>query len=144
MANIPQNTATKSNFSQYVQRSNVGFLQLAIGLHDRQCHFQSTGLRRLKAESVSIVFAGHVPGKRVETVRPPEAGSVVLIEGENLLRQFLGGARFDGEVAVEDVVDLGSVLHEVAVSEAAIADAVAHDEMVRAVNRQPAVVAVPD
>ena len=50
----------------------------------------------------------------------------------------------DGQVAVEDVVDLGAVFQEEAVADALVADAVADDEVVRAVDREPAVVAVPD
>ena len=58
--------------------------------------------------------------------------------------QLLRDVRLDGEVAVQDVVDLGAVLQEEPVPDRLVADAVAHDQVVRAVDRDPAVAAVPD
>lgn len=52
--------------------------------------------------------------------------------------------RADGQVAVEDVVNLRAVFEEEAVADAAEADVVAGHEVVRAVDREPPVLAVPD
>ena len=64
--------------------------------------------------------------------------------GSTCLGSGLPRQRLHGEVAVEDVVDLGAVLEEEAVADALVADAVADDQVVGAVDGEPAVVAVPD
>ena len=71
-------------------------------------------------------------------------GPLVLVEREDLVRELLRDVRLHGEVAVEDVVDLGAVLQEEPVPDRLIADAVADDQVVRAVDGDPAVAAVPD
>ena len=45
---------------------------------------------------------------------------------------------------IEDVVDLSAVFEEIAVADALVADVIADHEVVGAVNRDPAVVAIPD
>src|SRR5439155_14355894 len=83
-------------------------------------------------------------GEGVEAVGPPEAGAVIGVERQGLVLEALAAAGTDGQVAIEHVVDFGAVLEKEAVAEALVADAIAHDEVVRAVDGKPAVVAVPD
>src|SRR5262249_32262210 len=100
--------------------------------------------RRLEAVAVQVVLGGDVAREGVEAVRPPEAGALVRIEGQYLLGQRLAVPRRDGEVAVEDIVDLGPVFEEEAGAEAPVADAVADHQVVGAVDCQPAIATVPD
>ena len=116
------------------QRANVGRLRLAVRVLDRQRHFESTRFGRFKAIAIAVVFTRDIPRERVEAVGPPETGSVVLIERQHLLRQFLAVHCLDCKVAVQDVVHFGPIFHEVPVADAAIADAISHDEIVRPVN----------
>src|SRR5262249_41641381 len=80
----------------------------------------------------------------VVAVGPPEAGAVVLVERDDLLGQRLGIEGLHGQVAVEEVEDLGAVFEEEAVAQAAVADAIADDEVVGAVDGEPAIAAIPD
>ena len=91
----------------------------------------------------NTVIGRDVAGEGVEAVGPPEAGAVVVVEAEDLLGQRLARSGADGQVAVEDVVDLGAVLEEEAVPHAPLADVVADDQVIGAVNRQPAIVDCP-
>ncbi len=63
--------------------------------------------------------------------------------GRTCLGSGLPCVGLHGEVAVEDVVDLGAVLQEEAVADALVADAVADDEVVGAVDGEPAIVRCP-
>ena len=126
------------------QRSDVGRLAGAVGLADREDELQGAARGGLVAEPVPVALGGHVAGERVEAARPPEPGPLVLVERQDLLGQPLRGGRPDGEVAVEHVVHLGAVFEEEPVPGAPVADVVTDDEVVGAVDREPAVAAVPD
>src|SRR5262249_58135652 len=77
-------------------------------------------------------------------IGPPEGGPVVGIEGQHLLGQPLTAIGLHAEVAIEQIVDLGGILQEEAVAEALVADAVADDEEMRAVDGYPAIVRIDD
>ena len=96
------------------------------------------------AIAVCVVFAGHVPHEGVAAVGPPEAGAVVLIERQRLPGQRLGAIGLHGEIAVEQIVDLGAVFHEEPVPGAAVTDAIADDEIFGAVDRHPAIARIDD
>ena len=100
----------------------------------------------MRVEPVAVLGAldGHVPGEAVLAVRPPEPGPSVEVEGDLLVLLRLAGQDQRREVVVEDVVDLGAALEEIAVADALVAHVVADHEGVGAVDRDPAVVAVPD
>src|SRR6516165_9408107 len=126
------------------QSADVDLPPDAIPLQHAHRQVDAAGRRRLEAVAVSFVLAGDVAGECVEAVGPPEAGSLILVERQRLSRQRLPGERLHGEVAVEDVVDLRPVFQEEPVPNTPVADAVPHDKIVRAVDRDPAVAAVPD
>ena len=126
------------------QRANVHLAELAVRLLDFQQRIEVGRLHRLEEVPVLIAVAGHIAGEGIEGIGPPEAGPIVLVERQDLFGQRIGRQCLTGQVAVQDVVDLGAVLHEKAVPQAAIADAVADDQVIGAVNGQPAVAAVPD
>src|ERR1051325_3539715 len=121
------------------QRADVRLLAASIWLHHRQLWIEVRRLRRLEKVAVLVAVAGDVAREAVEAVRPPEAGAVIAVEGHDLFGQRGGSASLHGEVAVQRVVDLSAVFEEEAVALAAVADAVADDEVVGAVDRQPAV-----
>src|SRR5262249_14537040 len=126
------------------QFADVDLLALTVGLQDRQDGVEVLRLWRLEEVAVLVALGGDVAGEAVEGVGPPEAGAVVLVERQDLFREWFGDVSLHGEVAVEDVEDLGAVLEEEAVALGLVADAVADDEVVGAVDGQPAVVAVVD
>src|SRR5262249_50759258 len=126
------------------QRADVHLLAAAVGLLHEQRRVEAGGLRRLEEVAVLVPLASPVARKRVEAVGPPEAGAVVLVERQHLVGQRLTDKRLHGQVAVEDVEDLGAVFQEEAVADALVADTIADDEVVGAVDRKPAVAAVPD
>src|SRR5437870_13663927 len=126
------------------QRADVDPLHVAVGLLDFELELEPARRRGFVAETVLIVLGGDVAGEGVEAVGPPETGAVVGIERQSLVLEALAAAGADGEVAIEHVVDFGAVLEKEAVAEALVADAIADDEVVGAVDGKPAVVAVPD
>src|SRR5262249_34929745 len=91
-----------------------------------------------------VTLTGDVACERVQAVGPPETGAVVMVEGNRLLRKRFGSKGLHREVAVEDVADLGAVLQEEAMALAAVADAIANHQVIRAVDGQPAIAAVPN
>src|SRR5262249_13089613 len=121
------------------QRADIDLAEAAVGLLHAEDQLQGAGGGGLVAEAVLVVLGGDVAGEGVEAVGPPEAGPVVAVEREDLLGEGLAAAGADGEVAVQDVEDLCAVLHEEAVADAPVADAVADDEVVGAVDGEPAV-----
>src|SRR5262249_5603092 len=122
------------------ERADIDLLPAAVRLLDRQNEL----FHGLVPEAVDAVFDGDIAGEGVETVGPPKAGAVVVIESKRLFRQGSGRAGADGQVPVKDVVDLGAVFQEVAVALAPVADIIANNQIIRAVDGQPAVGAVPD
>ena len=94
--------------------------------------------------AVAVVLAGDVAGERVAAVGPPEAGAVVGVERQDLLGQGHGAEGLHGQVAVEHVALLGGVFEEEAVAARLVADAIANQQVVGAVDRDPAVVRIPD
>ena len=98
----------------------------------------------LEVEAVAVVLARDIARERVAPVRPPEARAVVWVERQHLLRQPLRAEGLHGEVAVEDVPLLGRVFEKEAVAARPVADAIAHEQMVGAVDGDPAVVRIPD
>ena len=100
--------------------------------------------RRLELVAVAVALDRHVPRERVAAVGPPEPRAPVVVERQHLARERLAGERLDGQVAVEDVVDLGAILEEEPVTDRLVADAVADDQVVGPVDRDPAVAAVPE
>ena len=96
------------------------------------------------AVAVFVVFAGDVARESIAPVGPPEAGAVVGIKGQDLFRQAFSLVSLHGEIAVEHVVLLGGVLEEIAVADGLVTDVVAHHEEVGAVNREPAIVRIPN
>src|SRR5262249_50851394 len=111
---------------------------------DGQSQLEGARLRRLEAEAVTIILAGDVAGEGIQAVGPPEACSFVLIEGERLPGQRLSQEGLHGQIAIQDVINLRAILQVVPVPDALVADAVAHHQVVRAVDSKPAVATVPD
>ena len=73
----------------------------------------------LVAEAVLVALDGDVAHERVAAVGPPEARPFVAIERESLAGQRRPCARLHGQVAVQDVVDLGAVFEEKTVADRA-------------------------
>src|SRR5262249_3166951 len=126
------------------QRADIDEFLRPVGLLHVHGQLEGAGLRRLETKAVVVVFGGDVAGAGVEAVGPPKAGAVVGVEWQHLLGQTLRADGADGEVAVEDVEDLGAVFEEEAMAETLVADAVADHEVIGAMDGQPAIVAVPD
>ena len=120
------------------------FLVGSVRLADGEGAIETAGHLAVVAVAVFVVFGGDVSDEGVFAVRPPEAGAVVGIEGQRLIFHLRAAEGADGEVAVEDVVDLGAVFEEEAVADGAEADAVADDHVLGAVDRDPAVVGIDD
>src|SRR5262249_48969063 len=116
-------------------RADVDLPEAAVRLLDAQVRVEAAPLGRLEAEAVLAALGGDIAREGVPAVGPPEAGAVVGVEGQHLLGEPIGPSGGDGEIAVEDVEDLGAVLEEVAVAEALVTDAIADDEVVGAVDR---------
>src|SRR5207237_9753285 len=110
----------------------------------RQGQIEVLGRRRLKMEAVVVALDGHVSGKSVSAVGPPKAGAVILVERQLLLGQRLALKGLHREVALEDVAGLRTVLQKVAVPDRLKTHAIADDEVIGAVDRDPAVTAIPD
>jgi hypothetical protein len=115
----------------------------AVGHQDRQ-RLSKRLVLHVVAVAVLVVLAGDVARQRVAAVGPPEGRAVVGIERQHLVGQRPAAIRLHAEVAVEQVVDLGAVFQEVAVADALVADAVADHQVLRAVDRDPAVVRIDD
>ena len=124
-------------------RTSIGLLA-AVGHQDRQHGVEGLGLLDVVAVAVFLVLASGVAGEGVAAVGPPEGRAVVGIEGQHLLGQPLAVVGLHAEVAVEQVIDFGGVLQEEAVADALVADTVADDEEVRAVDGHPAIVRIDD
>ena len=75
--------------------------------------------RRLRVADLG----GHVAREAVAAVGPPEAGASVVVERQHLVGKRIALPGPDGEIAIEDVEDLGAVLHEEAVADALVAAA---------------------
>ena len=117
----------------------------AVGLQDREGQAGLAVRRGLEAEAVAVVLAGDVAGEACSGCWPTRSPAPSFwSNGRTCSGSGFADVRLHGEVAVEDVVDLGAVLEEEAVADALVADAVADDQVVRAVDRDPAVAAVPD
>ena len=89
-----------------------------VGPLDREHQVRARALRCVEAIAVAVALHRDVAGERVAAVGPPEPRALVLVERQDLVRQRLADERLDGEVAVEDVVDLGAVLEEEPVADA--------------------------
>src|SRR5207244_10886352 len=126
------------------QRADVHRLNAAVRLQDGTGQVEVLGRRRLEMEAVVVALDSHVAGKSVSAVGPPKAGAVVLVERQLLLGQRLAVKGLHREVAVEDVEGLRTVLQEVAVPDRLKTHAIADDEVMGAVDRDPAVAAIPD
>src|SRR3954447_20716661 len=124
------------------QRSNIDLLWLAVGLQHVKHGIEIGRLRRLEEIAVFIALARRVPSERVVAVGPPEARAVVLVVRQHLLRQRLADEGLHREVVIEHVEHLSAVLEEEPVADALIADAVADDQIIGAVDRDPAIAAV--
>ena len=95
-------------------------------------------------EAIVIVLTRDVAGESVPPIRPPKACAVVGIERENLLWQGHIAKGLHGEIAVQHVPLLGRVFEEKAVPARLVADAIPDEQMVGAVDGDPAVVRIPD
>jgi hypothetical protein len=126
------------------QCPGIGIFARAVGLPDREEQFQGARGGGLVTEAIMVAFRGNVSRERIQTAGPPEPRALVLVEGKNLLGQFLGGLRTNCQIAIEDVVNFRSVFQKEAVSDAAITNVISSDEVIRAMNGEPAVMAVPD
>ena len=80
----------------------------------------------------------------LQAVGPPEAGPFVGVERQSLFRQPLARVGLHGQIVIEHVVGFGAVFQKEAVPDALVADAIADDQIIRAVNRQPAIGAIPN
>ena len=126
------------------QRADIALDRLAVFAADSQHGIEAARLRNLESEAVFLVLARDISREGIATVRPPEARAVVWVEGQDLLGQRARADCLHREIAVEEVPLLRGVLHKVAVSARAVAHAIAHDEVVGAVDGDPAVVGIPD
>ncbi len=145
MPSKPSVWASLSSNRQMRNRAHVDRLLLAVGLQDRQRCCRSTSsaacrsgsrTRRSRRRRCGRACCGRWPTRRRRRrsgrTAAPASGS------------RLAAIRLHAQVAVEQVVDLGAVFQEVAVADALVADAVADDEVLRAVDGDPAVVRIDD
>src|SRR6266851_5169936 len=126
------------------KRANVHGLALTVGLLNPQFWVETATGGRLETEAVTIVFARDVLRETIQTICPPETSPFIGVEREYLFRQRFRLERLDGQISIEDVVDLRAVFEKVSVPDALIADAIAHDQVIRSMNRQPTVGRIPN
>src|SRR5262249_29762226 len=126
------------------QSADIHFLSPAVRLQHWQDRVEVGGLGGFEKVTVFVALASDVARKGVLAVGPPEARAVVFVEREDLLGERFGNVSLHGQIAVEDIVCLSPILQVETVTLAPVADTVAHDEVVSAMDGQPAVVTIPD
>ena len=126
------------------QRADVDRTPGAIQLWNAQHRVEPLRILHVEAKTVDVAFAGDVPRKYVQAVRPPEPGAAILVEWQYLIGQDLSLSALHSQIAIENIEDLGAVFEEKSVTDAVVPYAIAHDEVIGAVDSNPAIVALPD
>ena len=119
--------------------AHIDCFALAGGCADVQHGIEVARFGNFEAIAIFIVLARDVSCERVPSVRPPEAGAVILVERQSLFRQTLPAIGLHREIPIQHVVLLRGVLEEKPVADRLVADAIAHEQIIRAVNGDPAI-----
>ena len=94
--------------------------------------------------AVAVGLVGHIVQEGVLGIGPPEPGAVVLIIIQRLVGQLVAVEGLHREVVLQEIVHLRGIFHEEAVADRSVTHAVAHHQVVGAVDGDEAVGRIPD
>ena len=97
------------------QGTNVQPPNTPVVLLNGQGGVKGTRLAHFEVVAVPFIAAADVASKRVEAVSPPEAGTLIAVEGQGLLGKRFGRISMYRQVTIQKVIDLGPVFQVIAV-----------------------------